>query len=142
MVKKATKVAEEAVEQSAEAVRETLDKASKGMESFATLHKEAIEALVESAGVAAKGAEKVQASFAAYAKSAAEEFSTAAKAIMGSGSWQAAMELQGDYLKSSFEAYFAEATKVKDLMTAITKEAFEPIQKQTQVFVDKLKLAA
>lgn len=131
-----------AAEQSADAFRATMEKASAGLEKLGAFQKANYEALVASAGVSTKAMEKVGAEVAAYAKSASEGFSEAAKSIFGAKSFQAAMEAQSAYMKSSFEAYVAEMTKVNEMLSGAAREALEPLKTRAQAFTEIFQAAA
>lgn len=132
---------EAVLEQGADKVRETFEKATMSLEKFASFQKETVEAMVAAAGVAGKGAEKIQSELGAYLKSAGEGFTEASKAIFGAKSVQAAMEAQSAYVKTAFEKYVAEMTKLGELMVGTTQSALEPLQSRSQAFMDLLKAA-
>ena len=134
--------AEEALEMGAEKVSETFEKAGKGFEKFASFQKESMEAFMEAAGIAGKGAEKIQAELTAYIKTSTEGLSEASKAIMSSKSLQSAMELQSSYAKSAFEAYVAEMKKMSELIAGTTKSAMEPIQARSKAFMEMMQFKA
>ena len=131
-----------AAEQSADAIRSTLEKASAGFEKLGAFHKANSEAFVASAGISTKAMEKVGSELAAYAKSAAEDFSEATKAILTSKSLQTAFETQSSYLKSSYESYMSEMTKLGEMLTGAAREAFEPLQSRGQAFTTIFQAAA
>lgn len=133
---------EEAVEKGTASMREGMDKVTKGFEKLTSFHKETLEALMESATLAGKGAEKVSGELTSYAKSSGEAFSTAVKTIAGSKTLQAAFEAQMGYAKSSFEAYVAEMSKVNEMLMTTAKDAFGPIQARSKAFVDVFGLKA
>ena len=133
-------VIEEAVEKGTASMREGVDKMAKGLEKLASFHKETLEAIVESATLAGRGAEKLGSELTAYAKTRGEAFSTAVKSIAGSKTLQAAFEAQLDYARSSFEGYVAEMTKVNELLMATAKDAFSPLQARSKAFADTFGL--
>jgi len=133
---------EAVLEQGADKVRETFEKAGKGLEKFASFQKESMEAWMESAGLAGKGAEKIKAELTAYVKSSTEGFAEVSKAIMSAKSVQTAMELQSSYAKSAFETYVAEMKKVAELISGTTKAAMEPIQARTKLFMEMVQTKA
>ena len=47
---------------------------------------------------------------------------------MGAKSLEKAMEVQSDYLKSSYEDFVAEATKLGELYADLAKEAYKPFE--------------
>ena len=48
----------------------------------------------------------------------------------GAKSLEKAIEVQSDYVKSSYEGFVAEATKLGELYTALAKEAYKPFESQ------------
>lgn len=126
----------------AEKVRESMDKAAKGFEKLGEFNKANFEAFVASAGVSTKAMEKLGAEMASYAKTASEGFSEAAKSIFGAKTLQAAMEAHSDYVKSSFDSYVAELGKINEMMSAATKEAFEPLKARAKAFTELFPAAA
>ena len=130
---------EAVLEKGADKVRESFEKAGEGMKKLASFQKESMEAFMEAAGIASKGAEKIQAELTAYIKTSSEGLSEASKAIMSSKSIQTAMELQSSYAKTAFEAYVAEMKKVSELVTGTTKSAFEPLQARSKAFMEMMQ---
>ncbi len=137
----ATETIESAVEQGAQAfeagaekVREGFQKVAADFEKYASFQKENLNALIEAAGAAGRGVEKLQAQYIAFAKASSEEFATAAKAIFGAGSLKAAMEAQSNYAKSAYEAYAAEMQKVREIMTDVAKDATAPLKDRSKAF--------
>ena len=47
---------------------------------------------------------------------------------MGAKSLEKAMEVQTEYLKSSYEDFVAEATKLGELYADLAKEAYKPFE--------------
>ena len=137
-----TEEIEAVLEKGADKVRETIEKAGKGFEKFASFQKESMEAWMELAGLAGKGAEKIQAELTAYMKASTEGFAEVSKAVMSAKSVQAAMELQSSYAKSAFETYVAEMKKVADLIAGTTKSALEPLQARSKLFMEMVQTKA
>jgi phasin family protein len=96
---------------------------------------------MKSATVAGKGVETLNSEIYSYSKDAIEESIAASKAILGSKSVHEAFELQTDYAKSAFESYVGELTKVSDLFTSATKEAFAPLKGRMEAWVEIVQSA-
>lgn len=141
MMDAAADTIESAADEGVSTMKETMNKASKGLERFTAFHKETIEALVASAGAATKGAEKMQGEFAAFAKSAAEELVATSKAMMSAKSAQDAFELQSAYVKSSLEATMAEMTKMNEMWMGAMRDALEPMQARAKAFMSMVQVA-
>ena len=54
----------------------------------------------------------------------------AAEKLIGAKSLEKAFEVQSDYLKTAYEGFVAEATKLGELYTDLAKEAYKPFEGQ------------
>jgi len=125
--KSATEAFESVTASTSEAVRENIDRSIAAMSEVQAFGKQNVEAFIASASATQKGFETLSARTVAFQKQALENHVAAAKSLMTSKSVQEFVEKQNDYAKSSFEAYVAELTSLSDLVSGLTKEAFQPI---------------
>ena len=125
----------------AAALKTGFDKAVKNYDQLVGYGKETVEAYVKSAEVAGKGAEKLHNEIYAFSKKSVEESITATKALMASKSAHEVFELQTGFAKSAFEQYVAQVTKLSEIYTASTKQAFAPLQGRVQAWVDVVQSA-
>lgn len=121
---------------SPEAFKDGYEKFAKGMSSWADLQKGAVEALMASAGVVAKGFEKAASTQVGFAKEQFEEGVATAKAAAATKSVQEAIELQNEFVRTSFEKNLGHATQLADHWTAVAKEASDPLTKRYGEFVE------
>ena len=133
---KATATAESALKNGAAALKTSLEKALKGYDAFVGYGEETADAVTKSATVAGKGMESINSEIYSYSKQSIEDAVSATKAVMGSKSVHEAFEFQSDFAKSAFEAYVAELSKITELSTAATKEAFAPFKGRVQAWLD------
>jgi phasin family protein len=136
---KATATAETALENGAAALKTGLEKALKGYDAFVTYGKDNAEAVTKSATVAGKGIETINSEIYSYSKQSIEDSVAATKAMLGSKSVHEAFEFQTDYVKSAFEAYVAEMSKITELATATTKDSFAPFKGRVQAWLDTVQ---
>ena len=136
---KATATAETALENGAAALKTGLEKALKGYDAFVTYGKDNAEAVTKSATVAGKGIESINSEIYSYSKQSIEDSVAATKAMLGSKSVHEAFEFQTDYVKSAFEAYVAEMSKITELATATTKDSFAPFKGRVQAWLDTVQ---
>ncbi len=136
---KATATAETALENGAAALKTGLEKALKGYDAFVTYGKDNAEAVTKSATVAGKGIETINSEIYSYSKQSIEGSVAATKAMLGSKSVHEAFEFQTDYVKSAFEAYVAEMSKITELATATTKDSFAPFKGRVQAWLDTVQ---
>lgn len=125
--KSATEAFEQVTAASTDAVRENFDRGLAAISEASAFGKQNVEAWLASATAAQKGFEVLSARSVAFSKAALENHVAAAKALMTSKSVQEAVEKQNHYAKASFDAYVAELTEVSELVSDLTKEAFQPL---------------
>jgi phasin family protein len=127
---------ETAMKNGSEAFKAGFEKAVKGYDQFWDYGRDTVEAYVKAANVAGKGAETIQNEIYAYSKQSVEDSITAAKAMFGSRSVHEAFEVQTDFVKSAFESYVSEMTKLSEIMFSTTKEALNPLQGRVQAWAE------
>jgi phasin family protein len=79
-------------------------------------------------GAVSKGFQAIAAEMADYSKKSFEETSALAEKLMGSKSLEKAIEIQSTYVKSAYESFMAEATKISELYADLAKETYKPIE--------------
>ncbi|MEX0645453.1 MAG: phasin family protein [Parvularculaceae bacterium] len=122
-----------------EALKEGYEKVAKGFSNLADFQKGTFEALVTSAGSLAKGVEKLTSEQTAFAKGAYEDSVAAAKAAATSKSVQEALDIQGEYLRTTFEKNLSQFNKMADQWISTTKEASEPLTARYSEFVEMVQ---
>ena len=147
----ATETVKKTVEQAtakAKAQAETIQNASakafkdgveRSMSSFTELNahgKKNLEAVVESAAAAQKGAEALSQQVLAYGKKTWEDNVQAAQSLSQARSVQELLELQTAWAKSSTEAYLAHLNKTAETLTASVKDSFQPINSRVSAVVE------
>jgi hypothetical protein len=90
--------------------------------------KEQFDAAVKSAGVASKSLQAVATETTDYAKKSFEAGTAAFEKLAAVKTLDKAIEVQTDFVKSAFEGYVAQATKIGDLYTAMIKDAAKPFE--------------
>ena len=139
---KATASAETALESGTIALKTGLEKAMKGYDAVLGYGKDTAEAVMKSATVAGKSAETINSEIYSFSKQSIEESLAATKAVLGSKSVHEAFELQTDFAKTAFDAYFGQMTRLGEIFTSTTKEAIQPLQSRVQAWVDVVQVGA
>ncbi len=121
---------------SPDAFKDGYEKFAKGLNSWADFQKNSVEAFMASAGVFAKGFEAAASTQASFVKEQFEEGVATAKAAAASKSVQEAIELQNEFVRTSFEKNLGHATKLADHWTGVAKEASDPLTKRYGEFVE------
>ncbi len=89
---------------------------------------ESMQTAMGSFGVWTKGAQAIAAEVADYSKKSIEDSAAAWERLLGAKSLETAMQVQSEYLKSSYESFVAEATKLGELYADFGKEAYKPFE--------------
>jgi hypothetical protein len=100
----------------------------KNFEDIQKLNKDNIDATMESLGAVSKGVQAIATEVADYSKKSFEEGSQAVEKLFGVKSLEKAIEVQNGYLRSAYESYVAEATKIGGLYADLAKESCKPFQ--------------
>jgi hypothetical protein len=90
------------------------------------LGKGGMDAALASFGVWTKGAQAIALEMVDYSKKSAESSAAAWEKLMSAKSLEKALEVQSQYLRSSYEDFVAEATKLGELYADLAKQAYKP----------------
>jgi hypothetical protein len=87
-----------------------------------------LDTVMKTLGTVSKGAQAIAVETADYAKKSFEHSTTTLEKLAGAKSFDKAIEIHADYVKSSFEGFVAQSTKLGELYQAVAKEAFKPFE--------------
>jgi len=132
----ATETIETMVKSGTDAVKQSFERAAKSYDSLTAFQKANMEAFIQSANLATKGVESLNAEALAYSKQAIEDTVAAAKAAITSKSIQELIEVQSDFAKSYFDSIMGQATKFGEMFMSVAKESAEPLNGRTAAFVE------
>lgn len=90
--------------------------------------KENVEAAMASFGAVSKGAQSAAAEVADFAKRSFEQGSATVEKLAGVRTLDKAVEIQTEYLKSSYESLVAQASKFGALYANVAREAYAPVE--------------
>ena len=90
--------------------------------------KESMDMALTSLGAWTKNAQAIAVEVVDYSKKSVEGSAAAWEKLMGAKSLETAMEVQSAFLKSSYEDFVAEATKLGALYADMAKEAYKPFE--------------
>ena len=125
----------------AKAFREGIDKSVASMGEMNAHGKKNLDALVESAAVAQKGAEALSQQAMGFAKASWEDGVAASKDLSGARSVQEFFELQTTWAKKAMERYVAELSKTNEIVTTTVKDSFKPINERVTASVESFQAA-
>lgn len=92
------------------------------------MSKDSMDMAMASFGAWSKNAQAIATEVADYSKKSFEGSAAAWEKLMGARSLEKAMEVQSEYLKSSYEDFVAQSTKLSELYTDFAKEAYKPFE--------------
>jgi phasin family protein len=90
--------------------------------------KDSMDVALASFGAWSKNAQAIATEVADYAKKSFEESTAAWEKLLAAKSPEKAMEVQSEYLKSSYEDFVAESAKLSELYADLAKEAYRPFE--------------
>src|ERR1700752_3570037 len=102
----------------------------KNFEDIQKLGKDNVDVAMKQFGTVSKGWQAIVTEFADYSKKSFEDGSAAVDKLFGAKSVEKAIEVQSDYVKTAYEGFVAEATKLGELYTDLAKESYKPFESQ------------
>lgn len=90
--------------------------------------KDSLDMALASLGAWTKNAQAIATEVADYSKKSFEDSAAVWEKLIGAKSLEKAMEVQSQYLKSSYEDFVAESTKLGELYADFAKEAYKPFE--------------
>ena len=100
----------------------------KNFEDFQKLGKENVDIYLKQFGTVSKGWQAIATEFADYSKKNFEHTSATLEKLLGAKSLDKAIEVQSNYVKTAYEGFVAEATKMGELYTDLAKETYKPLE--------------
>jgi phasin family protein len=97
-------------------------------EEMQKLGKDSMEMAMSSFGAWNKSAQAIVVEIVDYSKKSIEGSAVAWEKLLGAKSLEKAMEVQSDYLKTAYEDFVAETTKLGELYVDFAKEAYKPFE--------------
>lgn len=122
--------------------KQAMEKSAKFNEELADLTKGNLEAVAESAKIAAKGAESLAQEAASYTKKNFETMSATMKRYSAVKSPVELIQLNSELAKSSFDNAVAEASKMSEVFTKLAGDVFQPLSNRYALAAEKLKASA
>ena len=92
--------------------------------------KDNMDATMKSFGIAVQGEQAIAAEFADYSRSRSRTAPRSIEKLLGAKSLDKAIEIQTDYVKTAYEGFVAQATKIGELYADLAKETYKPFEGQ------------
>ncbi len=97
-------------------------------DSLTKLNRDGAEAALKSFSVLSTGAQTVTSESVDYVKRSFEASQKAAEQLFGAKTLDVALQIQGDYLRSSYEGFVAQTAKMGQLAVSVAKDAAAPLE--------------
>ncbi len=106
----------------------------KSMDEMQQVGKDNMDAAMKSLGALSKSLQAIAVEMADYSKKSFEQGTAAAEKLMGAKSFDKAIEVQSEFVKSAYEGFVSEATKIGELYADLAKESYKPFESQMGKF--------
>jgi phasin family protein len=100
----------------------------KNFDDMQKVGKDNMDATMKSIGAASKGFQAIAAEVTNYSKKSFEDGTAAVERLLGAKTLEKAIEVQSDYVKTAYEGFVAEATKLGELYADLAKESYKPFE--------------
>ena len=97
-------------------------------DTFQKFGKESMDAAMTSFGAFSRGIQSAAVEAADYAKRSFEQSTQTIEKLAGVRTLDTAVEIQGEYLRSAYEGFVSQATKMGELATSTAKEVYAPVE--------------
>ena len=89
---------------------------------------EGVDVVLRQFGAVSKSVQAIATEVADYSKEAFETTAAATEKLFGAKSLEKAIEVQSDFLKSSYEGFVARSGKFSELYADLAKETYKPLE--------------
>ncbi len=100
----------------------------KSFEEFQKFGKDSVDASMKAFGAVSKSAQAIAVESVDYSKRAFEDSTAVVEKLFGAKSFEKAVEIQQDYLKTAYDGFVAQATRMSTLYNDFAKEAYKPYE--------------
>ena len=104
------------------------DAMMKNLDEMQKFGKDNMDATLKSFGAVSKSMQAIAVEVADYSKKSFEDSTAAIEKLFGAKTLEKAIEVQSDYVKSTYEGFVAEATKLGELYADLAKETYKPFE--------------
>ena len=87
-----------------------------------------MDTAMTAAGAWSKAAQAIAVEFVDYTRKSAESSAVAWEKLLSAKSLESAVEVQTEYLRSSYEDFVAQAAKFSQLYTDLARQAYRPFE--------------
>lgn len=100
----------------------------KSFEDAGKYGKEMMDNNLKSFAAVSKGFQTIASEAADYSRTSFEKSAATLEKLISAKSLETAVEIQTDFVKTSYESFVAQSTKISDLMADMAKDAYKPFE--------------
>jgi hypothetical protein len=100
----------------------------KNFDEFHKFGSDGMDVVLKQLGAVSKGVQAIASEVADYSKEAFETTAAAAEKLFGAKSLEKAIEVQTDFVKTSYEGFVARSSKFGTLYADLAKETYKPFE--------------
>lgn len=100
----------------------------KNIDEMQKFGKDNMDATTKSFGAFSTSMQAIAVEIADYSKKVFEQGTAATEKLIGAKSLEKVFEVQSDYVRTSYEGFVTEATKLGELYADLAKEAYKPFE--------------
>ena len=100
----------------------------KNFEDFQKLGKDNMDTCMKQFGTVSKGWQAIATEVADYSKKSFEHGTATLESLLGAKSLEKAIEIQSDFVKTAYEGFVAQSSKLGELYTDLAKETYKPLE--------------
>jgi hypothetical protein len=97
-------------------------------DEFQKFGSEGMDTVLKQFGAVSKSVQAIATEVADYSKEAFETTAAATEKLFGAKSLETAIEVQSDFLKTSYEGFVARSGKFSELYADLAKETYKPLE--------------
>lgn len=142
VVKASTETATKNFEKVMEVSKTQMDEAFKAFNELSSFSKANMEAAVASSQAAAKGLEELTKVATEYSKKSFSDVTENMKSLSGAKTVKDFIDLNNTTLKSQYDAFVSESSKMTELAMKVMSDVMEPLSTRMAVTFDKAAKAA
>jgi len=100
----------------------------KNLDDIQKLNQDGIDAALKAFGALTKGWQALAAELSDYSKKSFEQGAATTEKLFGVKTLDKALEIQSDYVKTAYDGYLSQASRVSEIVAATATEAYKPFE--------------
>lgn len=99
-----------------------------GFDEFQKFNQANVDAALKTFGAVTKGLQTIAVEMADYSKKNFESSTAAMEKVLAAKSFEKAFEVQSDYVRTAYEGYMGQVSKIGEIYADVAKQAYKPFE--------------